>query len=72
MQVCTAAVRNCLECKERDRLMRHPDVKPNRTIQLLITGLKNVPILATVGGCGGDDAAVVRGRLELQMGWKRS
>ncbi|KAF0288290.1 Neurobeachin [Amphibalanus amphitrite] len=45
--VCTAAVRNCLECKERERLMRHPDVKPNRTIQLLITGLKNVPILAT-------------------------
>ncbi|XP_037087488.1 LOW QUALITY PROTEIN: neurobeachin-like, partial [Pollicipes pollicipes] len=47
--VCTAAVRNCLECKERERLMRHPDVKPNRTIQLLITGLKNVPILATTG-----------------------
>ncbi|XP_043237730.1 neurobeachin-like isoform X3 [Amphibalanus amphitrite] len=54
--VCTAAVRNCLECKERERLMRHPDVKPNRTIQLLITGLKNVPILATQAG---DPDAVV-------------
>ena len=45
-------MRNCLECKERERLMRHPVVKPNRTIQLLITGLKNVPILATVGARG--------------------